>query len=207
MQRVIPNGLFFLGLFGEAPNSGTNFIKFDAKGGTEKGRAPNTMPLVIGRTRSTSWKEEARLYEMDVRRGTAPCTHVKVLCGTVNLNMNPILPASASLVTSSASTPISTPLSSPPSTPGPATQRSTAGKKRGAGFTSEEDGLLTKAWVRISEDAIVGSEQKGEVFYKAINDYYDATRPPHSTQRTVKSIERRVRKILSECLLLAVQRK
>jgi len=124
----------------------------------------------------------------DVRRGTARCTDVEVPCSTANFTMppTPILPATA-LPASASSTPLTTPRPTPPSTPGPVPPSPAGGKKRGTGFTSEEDVLLTKAWVRVSEDAIVGSEQKGEVFYKSINDYYDSKRPPHCAQRSVKS--------------------
>ena len=62
---------------------------------------------------------------------------------------------------------------------------------------------MTKAWLRVSEDAIVGSDQKGETFYKAITEHFDITKPGWCKSRTVKSIERRMRKILSETLSFA----
>lgn len=67
----------------------------------------------------------------------------------------------------------------------------------------EEDVALTKAWVRVSEDAIIGSDQKGEAFYRAVSEYFDTIKPSYCTNRNAKSVERRVRKLLSECLSFA----
>lgn len=43
---------------------------------------------------------------------------------------------------------------------------------RGSGFTSLEDAALAKAWVSVSESAIVVTDQKGEDFYQGIADQY-----------------------------------
>lgn len=55
----------------------------------------------------------------------------------------------------------------------------------------------------MSEDSIVGSDQKGEIFYRSIAEHYDATKPAWCSGRTVKSVERRMRKLLTECLSFA----
>ena len=55
----------------------------------------------------------------------------------------------------------------------------------------------------MSEDAVVGSDQKGEVFYHSINDFYGTLRPSYYAKRDIKSVERRVRKILAEHLSFA----
>lgn len=87
-----------------------------------------------------------------------------------------------------------------PPTPHERTPRRPA---RVSSFTMQEDEALAKAWIRISEDAVVRSDQKGEVFYKAVNSYHDAIKPCYCQKRKGKSVERRVRKILSNFLSFA----
>lgn len=113
-------------------------------------------------------------------------------------------PSTSSMTTSISTTPLSTPSPTPPSTPGPAPSTPSAKKiARGTSFKKEEDELLTKAWVRVSEDAVVGSDQKAEVFYRAVNEFYETIKPAYYQKRNVKSIERRLKKILAECLSFA----
>lgn len=71
---------------------------------------------------------------------------------------------------------------------------------RGSSFTTPEDEPLTKAWIGISEDAIVGSDQKRDVFFKAFNDYYESIKPAYCLKRKNKLVERRLRNFLAECL-------
>lgn len=58
-------------------------------------------------------------------------------------------------------------------------------------FTTLEDEALTKAWIRILEDAIVGSDQRGDVFFKVFDDYYESIKPAYCP------------KILAECFQFA----
>lgn len=43
---------------------------------------------------------------------------------------------------------------------------------------------------------MVGSDQKAETFYAAVNEYFEAVKPCYCPTQNVKSIERRVRKFL-----------
>lgn len=107
-----------------------------------------------------------------------------------------------SSATASPAPEASTPTPSP--APTPASQPSTPQRRvRGNSFATEEDEALTKAWIRVSEDSIVGSDRKGEMFYKAIAEHYDITKPAWCTTRTAKSVERRIRKLLTETLSFA----
>lgn len=40
--------------------------------------------------------------------------------------------------------------------------------KRGCGFTVAKDVSIENSWAEVSENAIVGAEQKEEIFYKSI---------------------------------------
>lgn len=74
---------------------------------------------------------------------------------------------------------------------------------RGSSFSTAEDEALVKSWIRTSEDAVIGSDQKGEVFFKAINEYYHTIKPAYCSRRNDKSTERRIKKILADCLSFA----
>lgn len=71
---------------------------------------------------------------------------------------------------------------------------------RGSSFTTSKDEAVVKAWVRVSEDAIVGSDQRGDAFYKAINELYKTLKPWYVQKRNNRLVVRPLRKILSECL-------
>ncbi|KAK6141343.1 hypothetical protein DH2020_024893 [Rehmannia glutinosa] len=45
-------------------------------------------------------------------------------------------------------------------------------------WTMEEEVHLAKSWVNISQDPIVGNEQKDQAFWKRIGEYYNKYRPP-----------------------------
>lgn len=62
-----------------------------------------------------------------------------------------------------------TALAKPPSTSKGGGEKKKAA--RGRSLTKEENSL-TNTWIRVSENAIVGSDQKGEVFFKDTNDYH-----------------------------------
>lgn len=55
-----------------------------------------------------------------------------------------------------------------------------------------EDEFLVKPWVRISEVAIIGSGQKGNVLYQANNKFYNSTKHGYVLKRKDEFIERRV---------------
>ncbi|PXF40259.1 hypothetical protein BWQ96_10032 [Gracilariopsis chorda] len=77
---------------------------------------------------------------------------------------------------------------------------------RGFNYSTEEDVVLAKAWVRVSEDPIVGSEQKGNTFYtKECNEYKQA-KPGELPLRSLVSNSTRVKTILKHCGDSAVER-
>ena len=130
--------------------------------------------------------------------------HIDAMTPTTPANMQPTTPRA--IAPQPSATPPPTPSASNAPVPSgrpAAAQPSPRKQARGSSFVPEEDIALTKAWGRISENAITGSDQKGEAFYRAIADLFDTLKPSYCTGRNVKSIERRVRKILSECLSFA----
>lgn len=50
---------------------------------------------------------------------------------------------------------------------------------------------------------MVGSDQKGEVFYRYIGEFYEMLKTQYYKKRNKKSGERRVKNILTHCLSLA----
>ena len=117
--------------------------------------------------------------------------------------------APLALLPSTPQTPLSSapqnPLSSAQTTPTNATAgvpAPSASRVRGSSFTTRKDEALTKAWIRVSEEAVIGADQKGDVFYKAIDEYYETIQPQTSPKRKLKSIESRVKTIISETLSL-----
>lgn len=98
------------------------------------------------------------------------------------------------------------PQRTPTSAPTPSATPAARHKKKaptGSSFTIPEDKVLTRAWVHILEDGIVGSDQKGEIFYKSINEYNSTIKLAYCPCRIDKLGERRIRKILAECLSFA----
>lgn len=69
---------------------------------------------------------------------------------------------------------------------------------RGSSFTTLNDEEVAKAWIQISEDDIVASDQKEELFFKAINYYYDVIKLSYCHRRIITSLERSVKKTLRE---------
>lgn len=64
----------------------------------------------------------------------------------------------------------------------------TTKRARGSSFTTIEDTFLTRAWIFISEDAVVGTEHKGEVFYSSVKDYFESNKLQYCSTRNLKSI-------------------
>lgn len=76
---------------------------------------------------------------------------------------------------------------------------------RGARFTLVEDQLLPKRCIKVSKNTVAGSDQIREMFYKATNEYYKSTKTAFCMSWVIKSVKRRVRKILpNACVLIRV---
>lgn len=56
---------------------------------------------------------------------------------------------------------------------------------------------------RVYEKAVVKSDQDREIFYKAVNNYFESAEIAYYPSRTVKSIKRRAKKVLLESLRFA----
>lgn len=56
------------------------------------------------------------------------------------------------------------------------TPPTSAPRIRSTSFISAEDELLKKGWMSVSENTVVGSNRKGKIFYKAVNEYYELAR-------------------------------
>ncbi|POM80281.1 Hypothetical protein PHPALM_1904 [Phytophthora palmivora] len=48
---------------------------------------------------------------------------------------------------------------------------------RGPNWNQEEDRQLTKAWLDVSKDGIVGTDQSGAQFWERVTQMYNDTRP------------------------------
>lgn len=67
---------------------------------------------------------------------------------------------------------------------------------RGGNFTTAEDVLIARAYVRVTEDPIIGSEQKGGTFHDRVHAEYVVTKPSHIVHtRTSSSIQNRLKLI------------
>ncbi|CDF40639.1 unnamed protein product [Chondrus crispus] len=73
-------------------------------------------------------------------------------------------------------------------------------RTRGSNFTSEEDIFVGRAWIRVSEDPVTGSEQKGARFYDRMCDHYHTFNAPGFEKRTMESIRTGSKLINKECV-------
>ncbi|PXF45074.1 hypothetical protein BWQ96_05176 [Gracilariopsis chorda] len=71
---------------------------------------------------------------------------------------------------------------------------------RGFNYSTEEDVVLAKAWVHVSEDPNVGSEQKGNTFYTKVWNEYKQAKPGELPLRPLASTSIRVKTILKHCV-------
>lgn len=71
---------------------------------------------------------------------------------------------------------------------------------RGSTFITPEGGIVTTAWIRVTKDVIVGTDEKEEVFYSSINDHHHLIEPSYCPNRNVKFIDCREQKALLKCL-------
>lgn len=78
----------------------------------------------------------------------------------------------------------------------------TTGKgSRGFGFTSKEDIAVVRAWLNVSEDPVVGSDQKASQFYERVAEIYnDRLKPSHCSTRNALSLRRRFDCIKANCV-------
>lgn len=67
----------------------------------------------------------------------------------------------------------------------------------GFNCTEEEDFILVGTLVRRSEDSIVGSEQKGSVFYENIWEYFKEENPAKTLDSPLNSIITRLNLIIN----------
>lgn len=76
--------------------------------------------------------------------------------------------------------------------------------KRGSGFSASEDACMARAWITVSEDAVVGSEQKGDVFFRSVHDLYvNKFKPPSKPYRSFESVKKRTKLIVKSCTAFA----
>lgn len=95
-----------------------------------------------------------------------------------------------------------TPQRTPPLTSAPSTTLAASDKKkapRGRSFTIPEENVLTKAWVRILEDVIVGSNHRVGCFTSQSTNTTQQSNWAYYTCQNKDSAERRIKKILEEC--------
>lgn len=72
--------------------------------------------------------------------------------------------------------------------------------KRGANYTTDEDLAVTRAYIHISTDSIVGSEQKEGTFYMRIWELYKQKKPVDASVRPLTSVQTRIKSILKSCV-------
>lgn len=75
---------------------------------------------------------------------------------------------------------------------------------RGSNYTPNEDAALAKAWINISEDPIVGAEQKGDDFINEVTEVYNNKyKPSNRENRSVESIKKRCKVVNKACVSFA----
>ena len=63
---------------------------------------------------------------------------------------------------------------------------------RGPNFQSEEDVQLTKSWLHVSQDPIVGCEQKAGKFWERVSEHFKEHSPfENSEDCSLRSIQQR----------------
>jgi hypothetical protein len=63
---------------------------------------------------------------------------------------------------------------------------------RGPNFQSEEDEQLTKSWLHVSQDPIIGSNQKSGSFWERVSEHFKEHSPIESSEdRSLRSIHQR----------------
>lgn len=66
-------------------------------------------------------------------------------------------------------------------------------RKRESNYSTQEDSAIARAWLRVSEDLIIGLEQKYLDFYSRVADISSHFKPPTMDPRSVESLKARVR--------------
>jgi len=77
-------------------------------------------------------------------------------------------------------------------TPDPDISTSKQKGSRGPNFQSEEDEQLTKSWLHVSQDPIVGCEQKSGKFWERVSKHFNEHLLIESSEeRSLRSINQR----------------
>lgn len=71
-------------------------------------------------------------------------------------------------------------------------------RSRGTNYSSLEDCALATAWLKASEDPILGSEQTSLMFFTKIFELYGQLKPPTAEERTIESLKSRCKLINKE---------
>lgn len=100
------------------------------------------------------------------------------------------LPATWSQTNSATPTPPATPNTSA----SPCQPYATKKTASGSSFIVIEDQQMVKAWVRVSEDAFIGRNQKGMAFFKAIFELNNEIKPPYCQLPSAKSVKKQTKK-------------
>lgn len=75
-----------------------------------------------------------------------------------------------------------------------------AANSRGCNYSADEDSCLARAWVHVSENPVIGSEQTGNTFYEKIRAHYMQMKPEAIPARPLASITTRVKLIVKNCV-------
>lgn len=79
--------------------------------------------------------------------------------------------------------------------------------KRDCGFTVAEDVTVAKARVAVNKQAIVGAEQKEDVFYNSIHEIYSTmNKSAVASARQFESTKKRTKQVWKACTAFAAER-
>ena len=70
--------------------------------------------------------------------------------------------------------------------------------RRGVNYVKEEDIAITRAYIYVSTDAIVGSDQVEGTYYTRIWEVYKTKKPGDIAERPMTSVQTRLKAILKE---------
>lgn len=166
--------------YGSNQTQPCSFVQSRSRKGTSlQNEASNIMKMTNDRAETT-----ARLLAFSLVHSPAPST------------VSPLAPspATSSQVSSSGTAP------TPPATPNPPASpcQPCATKKmaRGSSFKVAQDEQMMKAWVRVSKDAVIGSDQKWEAFLKATHELCNKTKNSNFQLRSAEFVKKRTKNIL-----------
>lgn len=70
--------------------------------------------------------------------------------------------------------------------------------RRSGNCTADEDVAIAQAYIYVSTDAIVGAEQKGNLYNAQIHEAYKERKPKNAVLRSLASVETRLKLVLKE---------